>query len=187
MSGRDAELVASVIQQFHNPVVVEYGAGWSTVAFSPFARRYITIETSKEWADIASSNCPHHVTIMRCSSELQPHSYASIPFEDVSNTPVEVAFVDGHFRKDVVNYLRDNRLARVVLLHDAHRGSPEMERFHYHAKIGDDFFIGMHEHPEGKWAHLMQKFDARPMDWPSVPWHETHVGEMFSPDGRKPH
>lgn len=185
MSGRDTEMVAQVIQFFHNPTVIEYGSGWSTITFSPLAKRYITLETNEEWANTISPHITANVTMYRCPEDVNPDTYASIPFEDVSSTPVEVAFVDGRHRRDVVDYLRDNKLARVVLLHDAHRGSKEMEKFYYNAKIGDDFFIGMHEHPEEKWAYFLQKFDARPMDWPSIPWDKSHEGPAFSADGRK--
>lgn len=184
MSSMDAEMVLSFLSRMRDPVVVEYGAGWSTVHFSKIAKMYITVEMNGEWANIIGENVGRNVTILRCPSDLQPRTYASLPFENVSNTPVDLAIVDGTHREAVVDYLRDNNLAKVVLLHDAHRGSPAMEKFHYNAKIGSDFFIGMHQHPDESLAVFLEKYLARPMNWPSIPWDKTHVGVEFTNNGR---
>lgn len=172
MSYRDAKIIVAILSHIKDPVMIEYGSGWSTVHFQHFAKRLITVETDREWLTTISPFLRPNVMKLHCEDTSRT-LYTEIPFYE-ERSGVDVVFLDGKHRDYIAGYLLEKNFAKFVLLHDSRRGSKNMEQWPFCAKIGDDLAIASMTRPD--WL-FDDEYEVRPMSELSHPWDKSHKGD----------
>ena len=118
-------------------IVLEWGAGGSTIHFSRFVQKYYSIEHSKKWADRITKASPPNVALLLIPGTGNYPDYAAFNtlgdgdiadfwdyahgFERLSETPT-VYLLDGRVRLDCLRLISPRlRSDTKVFLHDFQR------------------------------------------------------------------
>lgn len=145
MSQRQIKLIESYLNKNH--IMLEYGSGGSTLHFSRFVSKYISIEHDEIWYNkIKKENLPPNVEIHLC----KPNNTIKIPvwiglekdFLNYINLVDELPYsyydrvlIDGRARKycakKILNYTNENS---IIFVHDYF----ERERYH---EIENNFYL----------------------------------------------
>jgi len=151
MSQEERNLISKYLG--YDKVMLEWGAGDSTLFFSQYVKEYISIEHKKEWYDEIKPKINRRRPDNRFDSVnniklhyVKPNLPPSHPrkpeefldyinYVDVLNKKYDIVLVDGRVRPHcaykVIPYLNENA---VVFIHDfwQRRSSGEWARSHYH-------------------------------------------------------
>ena len=141
MSMEERNLISKYLG--YDKVMLEWGAGNSTLFFSQYVKEYISIEHKKEWYNeikpqTLQSNIDLHYVKPNSppSHPRRPEEFLDyINYVDVLNKKYDLVLVDGRVRPycahKVIPYLNKNA---VVFIHDfwQRHSSGEWARSHYH-------------------------------------------------------
>ena len=124
----------SVIKSYLKPehIMLEYGAGGSTIYFSQFVKKYISIEHDKQWVSnlknskLLNNNteiyyCPPNTQIklpVWTGSEKDFYNYINY-IDKIDNKKYDIVLIDGRARQfcaiKILNYIDENS---IVFVHD---------------------------------------------------------------------
>jgi len=121
MSIEERNLISKYLH--YDKIMLEWGSGGSTLFFSKYVKKYISIEHDEEWfKKIQGSNAEMHLVKnnMTRTEPTQPEQFRDyIDYVDVLNEKYDLVLIDGrarpHCAKKVIPYLKDDA---VVFVHD---------------------------------------------------------------------
>lgn len=132
MTNKEVDFISSILNE--NDIVLEYGAGSSTLYFSQYVKKYYSIEHTKAWCDTVSSQAQNNTHVfhgkcffgdnnVHCDYSIEDHKIKWQPYckkvHELPCSKYDKILIDGRARAycaiEVLDYLDLNGL---LMIHD---------------------------------------------------------------------